>query len=132
MPGLSTGAIALTRVAADKGVLEVLDASGKAFIRSSSDGWWVNVGHPWFKDMGLFLNTQNPDTRGDWGPSWVKASGSLMLTYQDPRLQAPKGQARAVRHWSIPVRAMDNPKSELIAGDMQWREVTEKREARAR
>jgi hypothetical protein len=55
-----------------------------------------------------------------------------MLTYQDPRLQAPQGATKNARNWSIPVRAMDNLKSEQFAGDMQWRDAADKAKGHAR
>lgn len=120
IPGLTTGAIALTRDPSYKGTLEVLDAVGKPFLRANADGYWVDVTHSWFGGLGLFVNRQNPQSRKEWSADWVKVSDSRMLTYQDPRLKSPEGKSRAVRQWNIPVREMQTGEPVQFEGQMQW------------
>ncbi len=130
IPGLSTGTIALTRAADSKQTFEVLDAQGKPFIRSAPDGYSVDVKHPWFKSLGLYVNVPDLDPAADGttagkaaaaNPLWVAASPSLMLTYQDPRLKAPNDNSKATRSWRIPVRGTSDGKTAQFAGDIQWR-----------
>lgn len=121
IPGLSTGAISLTRDPSSPATVEVLDTSGKAFLRSAPEGYWVNTSHPWFRELGLHVNTQNPRHYRDWPADWVMASGSLMLTYQDPRLKAPGGTSKSIRKWSIPVRMLEDGRTSHFTGEMAWR-----------
>lgn len=131
IPGLSTGTIALTRDPEDAKTVDILDSKGQAFIRSTQQGWWVNTTHVWFKQLGLFVNIPPQALSGTGESLWVKASDARMLTYQDPRLQAPSaartgssgGAANAAKQWRIPVRIQGHPQTLHFAGEMQWKAV---------
>lgn len=120
IPGLTGGAIALRRSLDGPDTLEVLDTRARAFLRSTADGFWVDTSHPWFKKLGLFVDSQRPITRADWGSEWVKASNSSLLTYQDPRLQGQGKPAPAPQAWRIPVRLSGKAQQAHFSGNTVW------------
>lgn len=123
IPGLTTGAISLMRAPGATTVVDVIDTSGKPFLRSAPQGYWVNVEHPWFKDLGLFVNTEQPEIRQEWGKQWIKASASGMLTYQDPRLKSPKVSNKSPRPWKIAMRELGKTDTEHLSGELLWQSV---------
>ena len=83
----------------------------------------MNVEHPWFKDLGLFVNTEQPEIRQEWGKQWIKASASGMLTYQDPRLKSPKVSNKSPRPWKIALRELGKTDTEHLSGELLWQSV---------
>lgn len=116
MPGLSSGAISVRRDMKAKLNYEILDDRQLPFVQLTPEGCWVNVQHPWFDKLGLYVNkAEAPNSKG-----WVKASSSGLITYQDPRLHVKDSEPKKARTWKISMRVMGTEKADTVEGDTRW------------
>lgn len=116
MPGLSSGAISVRRDLKAKQNYEILDDRQLPFVQLSSEGCWVNVQHPWFDKLGLYVNKADASAK----KGWVKASSSGLITYQDPRLHVKDGEPKKARTWKISIRVVGTETADTVEGDTRW------------
>lgn len=95
---------------------EILDDRQLPFIQLTADGCWVNIQHPWFEKLGLFVKKSDASS----AKGWVKASSSGLISYQDPRLHVKDSEPKKARTWKISVRVMGTEKADTVEGDTRW------------